>query len=52
MDDAAKTDQAAPLLGADWSDALEDRVRSRVRCGSAWNKDPVSGLIGVQKGPS
>ncbi|MDR9395773.1 MAG: IS256 family transposase [Roseovarius sp.] len=31
MDEATKTDQAAPLLGAEWSDPLEDGVRSRVR---------------------
>jgi len=31
MTDVTKTDRAAPLLGADWSDPLEDGVRSRVR---------------------
>jgi hypothetical protein len=23
----------------------------RLRCGSAWKKDPVSGVIGVEQGP-
>jgi transposase-like protein len=31
VDDATRTDTSAPLLGADWSDPLEDGVRSRVR---------------------
>ena len=30
---------------------IRARVRTAAPCGSAWNKDPVSGLIGVQKGP-
>jgi len=25
--------------------------RQALRCGSAWKKDPVSGVIGAQKGP-
>ena len=31
MTETTKTDHAAPLLGADWRDPLEDGVRSRVR---------------------
>lgn len=28
------------------------RPAMRAACGSAWNEDPVSGLIGVQAGPA
>ena len=31
MDETTTTHGASPLLGADWSDPLEDGVRSRVR---------------------
>ena len=27
------------------------RFTLSLRCGSAWKKDPVSGVIGVQQGP-
>jgi hypothetical protein len=28
-----------------------DRTRQILDCGSAWKKDPVSGVIGVEQGP-
>jgi len=31
MAETTKTDHAAPLLGAGWTDPLEDGVRSRMR---------------------
>jgi len=31
MAETTKTDCAAPLIGGDWTDPLEDGVRSRVR---------------------
>ena len=31
MTETTKTDRAAPLIGGDWTDPLEDGVRSRVR---------------------
>ena len=31
MEETTKTDRAAPLIGGDWTDPLEDGVRSRVR---------------------
>src|SRR5690349_13249326 len=33
------------------SDALDDPVGVRNDCESAWNKDPVFGVIGIQSGP-
>lgn len=30
---------------------LQRGVPYRLRCGSAWKKDPGSGVIGVEKGP-
>ncbi len=30
---------------------VADRSGGQIGCGSAWKKDPVSGVIGVEKGP-
>jgi hypothetical protein len=30
---------------------IENQVGVSRQCGSAWNKDPISGVIGVQTGP-
>ncbi|MEP9146472.1 hypothetical protein ABKU27_22235 [Enterobacter hormaechei] len=31
--------------------AVADRLSAIYRCGSAWKRDPGSGVIGVEKGP-